>query len=128
MSSKPRKWKFRLRHIIEAVERIQGYGFGMTYADFAADRRTVDAVLQNLMVIGEATRHVPEPVVARHPEVPWAEMRAMRNVVAHEYDRVNLATVWNTVHNNLPPLAPLLRAVLEAEGYPDEQSRNAPTE
>lgn len=90
MSSRPRKWKFRLRHIIEAVERIQGYVFGMTYAEFVADRRTVDAVLQNFVVIGEATRHVPEPVVVRHPEVPWAEMRAMRNFVVHDYWEVEL--------------------------------------
>jgi uncharacterized protein with HEPN domain len=119
MSSRPRKWKFRLRHIIEAAERIRGYVAGMTYAEFVGDQRTVDAVLHNFIVIGEATRHVPEPVKTRYGDVPWGEMWAMRNVVAHGYDRVNLQVVWKTVQEDLPPLAPLLQAVLEAEG-PDE--------
>src|SRR3972149_6412587 len=97
MSSRPRKWTFRLRHIIEATERIQEYVAGMTCAEFVADRRSVDAVLRNFMVIGEAARHIPEPVMTRHPGVPWAQMRGMRNVLAHDYDRVNLDVVWNTI-------------------------------
>jgi len=80
----------------------------MTYDEFAADQRTVDAVLRNFLVIGEATRHVPEPITGRYPAVPWAQMRGMRNMVAHEYDRVNLAVVWNAVKNDLPPLVPRL--------------------
>ena len=115
MSSRPRRWKFRLRHIVEAVERIRGYVAGMAYTEFVADQHTVDAVLRNFMLIGEAARHVPEPVIARHPDVPWAHMRGMRNVVVHDYERVNLAVVWNTIQTDLPPLAPLLKAVLEGE-------------
>jgi uncharacterized protein with HEPN domain len=93
MSSRPRRWRFRLRHIIEAVEKIQDYVGGMSVEAFLADSKTSDATLRNLEIIGEAARLVPEQVASRHQQVPWAEKRAMRNramrnLVAHEYDRV----------------------------------------
>jgi uncharacterized protein with HEPN domain len=115
MSSRPRRWRFRLRHVIEAVERIQDYVDGMSLEEFLADSKTSDATLRNLGIIGEAARLVPENVTSLHEHVPWGDMRAMRNVVAHEYDRVNVRTVWDTVHNDLPPLVPLLLQLLEQE-------------
>ena len=115
MSSRPRRWRFRIHHIIEAVERILGYVKGMSLEEFIADSRTSDATLRNLEIIGEAARLVPEHVASLHEQVPWADMRAMRNIVAHEYDRVNLRTIWDTVHDDLPPLVPLLRQLLEQE-------------
>ena len=115
MSSRARRWRFRLLHVIEAVEKIQGYVDGMSLEEFLADSRTSDATLRNLEIIGEAARLVPENVALRHRHVPWGDMRAMRNVVAHEYDQVNLSTVWDTVHNDLPPLVPLLLQLLEDE-------------
>ena len=115
MSSRPRRWRFRLRHIIEAVEKIQNYAGGMSLEEFLADSKTSDATLRNLEIIGEAARLVPEQVANRHQQVPWAEMRAMRNIVAHEYDRVNLHTIWDSIQNDLPPLVSLPQQVLEQE-------------
>ena len=115
MSSRPRRWRFRLRHIIEAVERAQDYVESISLEEFLADSKTSDAVLRNLEIIGEAARLVPEEVTSRYSQVPWADMRAMRNVVAHAYDRVNLSTIWGPIHDDLSPLVPLLRQVLEME-------------
>ena len=115
MSSRPRRWRFRLRHIIEAVERIQGYVKDMSLDDLLTDSRTSDATLRNLEIFGEAARLVPEHIASRHDQVPWTDMRAMRNIVAHEYDRINLRTIWDTGHNDLPPLVPLLQQLLEQE-------------
>ena len=115
MSSRPRRWRFRLRHIVEAVEKIQSYVNGMTLEDFLADTRTSDAILRNLEIVGEAARLVPEDITSRHHRVPWAGMRALRNVVAHEYNRVDLRIIWETIHKDLPPVVPLLREVLSEE-------------
>ena len=115
MSSRPRRWRFRLRHIIDAIEKIHDYVGGMSLEAFLADSKTSDATLRNLEIIGEAARLVPEQIASRHQQVPWAEMRAMRNIVAHEYDRVNLQTIWDTIQNDLPPLVPLLQQVLEQD-------------
>ena len=115
MSSRPRRWRFRLRHIIEAIEKIHTYVEGMSLEDFLADSRTSDAVLRNLEIVGEAARLVPEEATTRHHQVPWADMRALRNIVAHEYDRVDLRIIWEAVHQDLPPLVPLLREVMARE-------------
>ena len=115
MSSRSRRWRFRLHHIIEALVKIQGYADGMSLEEFLADSRTSDAILRNLEIIGEAARLIPGNVTSRHEQLPWGDMRAMRNIVAHEYDRVNLRTVWDTIHNDLPPLVPLLVQMLEQE-------------
>jgi uncharacterized protein with HEPN domain len=85
----------------------------MTFADFEQDDKTIDAVLRNLEIIGEAARHISRELQADHPEIPWAEMQAMRNIVVHEYHGVNLKIIWQTVKENLHPLKPLLRKILE---------------
>ena len=115
MSSRPRRWRFRLRHIIDAVEKVQHYVDGMSLEEFLTDPKTCDAVLRNLEIVGEAARLIPAEITVLYSQVPWTDMRAIRNVVAHEYDRVNLPTIWETIHNDLPPLVPLLQQVLESE-------------
>jgi uncharacterized protein with HEPN domain len=87
----------------------------MTFETFATDERTIEAVQFNLIVIGEAARHVPDDVVATHPEVPWREMRGLRNVIAHAYFSVSLPIVWTTITSDLPPLLEVLEAVRIAE-------------
>jgi hypothetical protein len=67
----PRDWKQRIADILEAIERIQRYTRGMDLDSFSADDRTVDAVVRNITVIGEAARSVPDDVRRAHPEIPW---------------------------------------------------------
>ncbi len=112
MSSQPRKWKFRLRHVLEAVERIGAYASGCTIEQLATDRQRLDAVVWNLTVIGEAARHIPDTVVSSHPEVPGSQMRGIRNRIVQEYDRLDTEIIWNVVVNELPPLVPVLQRIL----------------
>jgi len=60
---------------------------------FTADHRTIDAVIRNVELIGEAARNVPEDIVKRYPHIPWAEMRGMRNVLIHEYGSLGVRVV-----------------------------------
>jgi len=113
MSPSRRRWKFRLRHMLEAINKTLDYTRGMTFNQFRADTRTVDAVARNLLVLGEAARHIPLEVEIRYPRVPWRNIRAMRNVLAHNYERVDLVIIWDTVQRDLPPLVPLLEEVLK---------------
>ncbi len=85
----------------------------MTLEAFRADDKTVDAVVRNLGIIGEAARHVPSDIQERYPHLPWAQMRGMRNVVVHEYSSVSTRIIWQTVTKNLPPLAPMLQEILK---------------
>lgn len=111
----PRDWRLRINDILEAIAKVERYTAGMTFQAFCADERTVDAVVRNLTVIGEAARHLPPEIEARHPELPWARLRGVRNVVVHEYFGVDLNILWETAKRNLPPLVPLLHGVLEHE-------------
>lgn len=85
----------------------------MTYEDFVADRKTVDAVVRNLIIIGEAAVHIPEEIDRLHAEVPWPDMRAMRNFVVHEYFGVSDKILWDTIQINLSALVPLLKEILD---------------
>jgi uncharacterized protein with HEPN domain len=109
-----RDWRFRVRDILAAVRAIERYTRGMSFEEFAADARTIDAVVRNLMTIGESTRWIPEPIKEAHREVPWRTMRGVRNVVVHEYFGVDSGVLWETVRTDLPPLAPMLEAILQS--------------
>ena len=108
-----RDWLFRITDILGATSTVETYVKGMSYEDFIADRKTVDAVIRNLIIIGEAASHVPEEIFLSYPKVPWNDMRAMRNFVVHEYFGVSDKILWDTVQTDLPPLIPLLKEIYE---------------
>ena len=85
----------------------------MTREDFEADETVIQAVLYNLIVIGEAATNIPTATQERHPEIPWRLMSNMRNLIAHEYFRVDREIVWDTVQNNLPRLIEPLQTLLD---------------
>ncbi len=107
-----RDWKIRVRDILLCIQRVQDYTAGMTYEQFQVDPKTIDAVLRNLEIIGEAARFIPEDVEEAHPLIPWIKMRGFRNIVAHEYFGISLRIVWETVHDDLPGLVLPLQALL----------------
>lgn len=109
--SREREWIFRIRHILTAIEKIDRYTSNMTFEQFTVDERTIDAVIRNFLVIGEATRHVPGDVRASNPDIPWKLMEGMRHMLVHAYDAVKLDTVWQTVTEDLPPLVAPLRRI-----------------
>lgn len=109
----PREWRLRIEDILESIARIDRYTAGLDATAFAADQLIADAVLRNFTIIGEAARHVPAAIVARYPDVPWTEMRGMRNLLIHEYFGASAATVWESVRHDLPPLIAQLRRILD---------------
>jgi len=101
--------------MLDAVVEIQAFTDGMDSIDFRSDARTVRAVEYDFVVLGEAARNVPEDVKTRYSGLPWPLMIGLRNVVAHQYRRVDPNVLWDTVTNDLSAVAPLLREILEAE-------------
>jgi uncharacterized protein with HEPN domain len=106
------RWDIRIRDILTAIEKIQKYTTDMNSKVFRGDPKTVDAVIRNLEIIGEASRHVPDEIVDKHPEIPWREMRYMRNLLAHEYFGVNTKIVWETRQTDWLAIVPVLKALL----------------
>lgn len=108
----PRDWKMRIQDILKAAKKIVVHTSQLDLNSFSADEWTNDAVLRNFTVIGEAVRFIPDDVVAAHPEIPWNDIRDMRNIIVHEYFGVDAAIVWKTITDDLPPLIEKLEAVL----------------
>ena len=96
-----------LQHIVAAIDTIQVYTVGMDAAAFDADRKTCDAVIRNMEIIGEAcnnvTKHHPA-FAAKHSFIPWGFAYEMRNALSHGYFNVDLVIVWQTVQHDLPNL------------------------
>jgi len=96
-----------LQHVLEAIDNIVEYTAGMDLDAFSGDRKTRDAVIRNLEVIGEACNNVAKnhPTFAsQHSEIPWGFAYEMRNALSHGYFTVDLAIVWQTVQQDLPAL------------------------
>lgn len=104
-----------LDHIWQASTDACDFVSGINRDDFLSDKRTQQAVIMSLVIIGEAATKVINShagFAQAHPEVPWRSMRGMRNRIAHGYFDVNLDVVWDTVQTALPELLSKLPAVL----------------
>ena len=99
-----RSWQFRIDDIMEAIAKIERYIHGMDFKSWKKDEKTVDAVIRNLEVIGEAASHMPTEIQEQFRDVPWDMMKGIRNILAHEYFGVDLEIVWKTVKKDLPNL------------------------
>lgn len=106
-----------LQHIVEAIGNIDEYTAGMDAAAYLADRKTQDAVVRNLEVIGEACNNVVKhdpAFAAAHTAVPWSIAYEMRNALAHGYFKVDHQIVWQTLQTDLPNVGAKVRALLDA--------------
>lgn len=96
-----------VEHILEAARQSCLYIEGMAHDDFMADKRTQQAVILNLVIIGEAATKLMDhhaDAAAAYAQVPWRSMRGMRNRIAHGYYDIDLDTVWETISSALPDL------------------------
>lgn len=107
-----------VEHILEAVKLARGYVAGMTNEDFVSDKRTQQAVILNIINMGEAAtkliREYPE-FISQHPEVPWEVVKGMRNRLTHGYFDIQLDIVWNAVNLHMSPLITQLESILSLE-------------
>jgi uncharacterized protein with HEPN domain len=104
----PDEWWLRVQDIIDSLDRVSNYLSGMNSEMFEQDHRTRDAVVWNLAVIGEAARLVPVEIQEENPNIPWAKMRGMRNVLMHEYFGIDDGIVWETATRDLPRIRTIL--------------------
>ena len=97
--------------MLENAIAAQDFVQGLTFEAFAADRRTLYAVIRCLEIISEASRRVDAATMERYPHMPWRQMADAGNVYRHRYDNVSARLVWRTVLDRLPEVI----AVCEAE-------------
>jgi len=105
--------KKKLRDIFDAIEAIEGYSVSR-YDEFLADTKTQDAILYNLIIIGEAANRISDEFQEQHYKVPWSAMIGTRNIIVHGYDQVKLQIVWEILQRDIESLKCEIKRVLES--------------
>jgi uncharacterized protein with HEPN domain len=105
-----------LLDILIAARKALKFLEGLTWEEFEQSELHQNAEVHLLEIIGEAARLISQETRDAHPDIPWEQMIGMRNRLIHEYFRVDLATVWDTVRNDLPRLIALVDPLVPPEG------------
>ena len=132
LSMSEREIQLLLEDMLEAAGKIASYTSGMSFENFIADDKTVDAVVRNFEIIGEAANRVPDDFKLNHPEIEWRRMTGLRNRIIHEYFGVDYTTVWKIKDENVPELADFIQQALlqtifraNADCFPSSFAENA---
>ena len=101
-----------LQHILQAIENIEEYIKGFDYESFCEDRKTIAAVIREIEIIGEASNNISDEFKKKHPEIPFRDIKDMRNRLTHEYFGVNKKIIWDTCQIDLKELKKLISPLL----------------
>ena len=115
MKKENRTYLMYLEDIQIAMNRIAEYIVGMDLYKFKKDYKTVDAVIRNFEVIGEASKNLPIKIKEKYNEMPWAEMYLLRNKVSHEYFGIDYEIIWDVALNYLPKNKMQIDLIIEKE-------------
>lgn len=110
-----RNLKLYLVDILNSIDNIQSDTTNISYEEFVQDRRTKDAVILNLLIIGEATKQIPQDIRDQHPEIQWKQIAGTRDMIAHAYFSINNKIVWNIIENDLDFLKTCIKNIQSNE-------------
>jgi len=96
--------KLLLEDIIESAEKILQYTKGISFEVFSKDNKTVDAVIRNFEIIGEASNLLPDEIKDKYSEIDWHRIRGFRNRIVHDYFGVDLQIIWKIIFDQIPGL------------------------
>lgn len=115
-----RDFRLYLDDILESIHQIRTYLTDQDYEAFRNDRKTQDAVIRNLEIIGEAAGKLPEQMQKEEPAIDWRKIKGLYNILIHEYFGVNLPIVWDVVQNKLEPLESSCRRLIKGASEPPD--------
>ncbi len=99
-----RNYKLFVEDIKQAIQKIIKYTQNLSFDDFSHDEKTIDAVIRNFEIIGEAAKNIPDSIKESHPEIDWKAIIGMRNITIHEYFGIDLEEIWETIKDDIPQL------------------------
>lgn len=99
--------------IRDAIKKIEKYTKDLDFYTFVKDEKTIDAVVRNLSIIGEAVKNFPNELKSKYPQVPWKEIAGTRNKAIHEYFGIDEDILWKTIKEDLPPFKKQISEILK---------------
>jgi uncharacterized protein with HEPN domain len=108
-----RDYRDYLQDILDSIDDIENFVRGMGFEEFKRDRKTINAVVRSIEVIGEASKRIPRSLKARYRGVPWREMAGMRDKLIHEYFGVDVEILWKTAKDDIPPLKQVIQNMMK---------------
>lgn len=115
MKKKDRTYRLFLEDMLLSMNRVAEYIKGLSFTEFKHDYKTVDAVIRNFEVIGEASKNMPNKIKEKYSMVPWEEMYLMRNKISHEYFGIDYEILWDVASNYLPENKYQIEEILNKE-------------
>ena len=107
-----RDYKLFLEDILDSIKKIKKYVTNLSLEDFTNDEKTVDAVIRNFEIIGEASKNIPDEIQKKYNDIPWREMNGMQNILIHDYFGVDYNVIYKTVKEFLPDLKKKIQEIL----------------
>ncbi|WP_141433929.1 DUF86 domain-containing protein [Bacillus sp. 03113] len=108
-----REVKVFLEDIFTAAVKVEKYTKGLSYAEFLDNDLVLDAVIKNILVIGEATKNIPDEFRQANSQIEWRKMAGMRDMLIHGYFSINHRIVWDVVQNKIPTLKQHVQQILK---------------
>jgi uncharacterized protein with HEPN domain len=116
---KARDYRDYLQDISDAVNDIENFVYDMTYEQFVKDRKTLNAVVRSIEVIGEASKNIPPAIKEKNKSLPWRQMAGMRDKLIHAYFGVDKEILWKATTEEIPLLKKAIaKAIEESEKNP----------
>ena len=103
--------------ILTACENILCYKEGYDYEMFIGDRKTQDAIIRNIEIVGEAVKNISETLKEKYPEIAWKEIAKTRDKLIHSYFGVDLDIVWDIINIDIPHLREQMKEIIQKEGW-----------
>lgn len=104
-------WRVPIRHMLDCIDAILEYSKEGRTA-FLADRKTVDAVVRNFEILGEAAKRVPDDIRNQAAPIPWRRIAGFRDVLIHQYEVVDPIEIWSVIERDIPGLREALLALI----------------
>lgn len=110
-----REFNLYLQDILEAIERIEQYTQSMNLEDFSKSKITIDAVLRNLEIIGEAVTQLPKDKKDKYSKIQWKDIQNFRIIAAHHYWKIDKEIIWDIIENQLNTLGKQVEEIIQKE-------------